>query len=979
MELTGHQKKRIKLIKNRGGGSGESKEDAFASFLTSTTVRCCRYADTNKVMGRTFGMCVLQDFEAMTPNLLARTVETVEGGGLVVILIKTLHSLRQLYALSMDAHKRFRTESHTEVVGRFNERFLLSLAACNAALVLDDELNVLPVSSHSRTVEPLPPSNPPAEAPALTELKASLKDTQPAGSLVRVATTVDQAKAVLTFVDAVAERTLHTTVTLTAARGRGKSAALGLAIASAVALGYSNIFVTSPSPENLKTLFEFLLRGLDALGFKEHGDYDLVQATNPALAKAIVRVNIFRAHRQTVQYIAPTDAHKLGQAELVVIDEAAAIPLPLVKALLGPYLVFLSSTVNGYEGTGRSLSLKLIKQLREESAAAVGSSTGRVLREVLLEEPIRYASGDKVEGWLNKLLCLEATSQVRPLVHGCPNPADCQLFYVSRDALFSFHDVSEKFLQQMMALFVASHYKNSPNDLQLLSDAPAHHIFVLLGPVLKPDEIPDILCAVQVSLEGEISRESVEKAQAHGLKAAGDLIPWTVSQQFQDADFPMLSGARVVRIATHPDHMHMGYASRTLEQLKLYFQGDIPNLDEVDADAGEMAADSDELDVGLDQELHPRSKLPPLLLQLSQRKPEHLHYLGVSYGLSHELLNFWMKNDFSPVYLRQVASDITGEYSCIMLKALRPDAEAVGNAEWLRQFVDDFRVRFCHLLAYEFRSFSPALALRVALPTGHVACSKPLGRGELAFLFSEFDLRRLRSYAANLVDYHVVMDLVPRLGLLVFCQRLEGVQFMASQLALLAAVALQCRTLESVADELHLEINQVMALFNKCVRKIVDCLAELQEQRTADELCLPTAEAAATKMRPLAQTVDEDLAEAQEDDVKAKEKDGAMPVDPIAAAAGDTVGAAQLARQLHLAAFKIDEAADFDRAMLSTRGVPNVVSIASRKRAAAEEIRRQRRAENQEHAADLPLSANPAHRRYAKPSNKKVRIAGKSV
>lgn len=48
-----------------------------------------------------------------------------------------------------------------------------------------------------------------------------------------------------------------------------------------------------------------------------------------------------------LQYIHPADAQKLGQAELVVVDEAAAIPLPLVKSLLGPYLVFLSSTVNG--------------------------------------------------------------------------------------------------------------------------------------------------------------------------------------------------------------------------------------------------------------------------------------------------------------------------------------------------------------------------------------------------------------------------------------------------------------------------------------------------------------------------------------------------------------------------------------------------------------------------------------------------------
>ena len=46
-------------------------------------------------------MCVLQDFEAITPNLLARTIETVEGGGLVVIMLKTMKSLRQLYTMTM--------------------------------------------------------------------------------------------------------------------------------------------------------------------------------------------------------------------------------------------------------------------------------------------------------------------------------------------------------------------------------------------------------------------------------------------------------------------------------------------------------------------------------------------------------------------------------------------------------------------------------------------------------------------------------------------------------------------------------------------------------------------------------------------------------------------------------------------------------------------------------------------------------------
>lgn len=60
-----------------------------------------------------------------------------------------------------------------------------------------------------------------------------------------------------------------------------------------------------------------------------------------------MRVNVFREYRQIIQYVEPTDSGKLSQAELLVIDEAAAIPLPHVKALIGPYNVIMSSTVTG--------------------------------------------------------------------------------------------------------------------------------------------------------------------------------------------------------------------------------------------------------------------------------------------------------------------------------------------------------------------------------------------------------------------------------------------------------------------------------------------------------------------------------------------------------------------------------------------------------------------------------------------------------
>lgn len=120
--------------------------DPFESFISNQNIRYVYYKESEKILGNTYGMCILQDFEALTPNLLARTIETVEGGGIVVILLKSMSSLKQLYTMTMDVHARYRTEAHGDVVARFNERFILSLGSNPNCLVVDDELNVLPLS-----------------------------------------------------------------------------------------------------------------------------------------------------------------------------------------------------------------------------------------------------------------------------------------------------------------------------------------------------------------------------------------------------------------------------------------------------------------------------------------------------------------------------------------------------------------------------------------------------------------------------------------------------------------------------------------------------------------------------------------------------------------------------------------------------------------------------------------------------------------
>jgi len=838
--FSSHRKKKMKQLnkKIKAGKMEIDEENPFEMFIASTNIRYSYYHETHKILGNTYGMCVLQDFEALTPNLLARTIETVEGGGAIILLINSVQSLKQLYTMTMDVHSRYRTEAHQDVVNRFNERFILSLASNHAAVFLDDSLNILPLSNHIKTLEKVTGSPSLSDREEeLVELKNSLQDTQPIGALVNQARTLDQAKALLKFVEAISEKTLRSTVSLTAARGRGKSAALGLAIAAAVGFGYSNIFVTSPSPENLHTLFDFVFKGFDALNYEEHLDYELIQSTNPEFNKAVVRVNIFHDHRQTIQYIHPADAAKLSQAELVVIDEAAAIPLPLVKALLGPYLVFMASTINGYEGTGRSLSLKLLEQLRQQSATIakpdgpnIASMAGRSLHEVELKESIRYRSGDKCEAWLNGLLCLEASCP--NLGGGTPLPQDCSLYYINRDTLFSFHSASESFLHRVMALFVSSHYKNSPNDLQLLSDAPAHHLFCLLGPLSDTTtSLPEVLCVLQVCLEGEISKGSIMAGLQRGQRASGDLIPWTMAQQFQDDNFPQLSGARVVRIATHPEYQRMGYGTRALQLLQEYYMGKIVGVNENTVDDTIDNVEEEELGL-LEESIAPRKNLPPLLLELGERPPETLQYLGTSFGLTPNLLRFWKKAGYVPTYIRQTKNDLTGEHTIIMLKLL----DSSTNSNWLHEFWTDFRRRLVNLLGYQLSLLAPSLALSLLHNKVTETPPSTLSATLLSAHLTAYDVKRLELYSNNMADHHLVTDLIPVLARLVITRQLGALHLSAVQLAILIGQGLQHKTVDELTTELELPASQLLALFNRSIRKLSSVLRSIMEGGIEEKL-----------------------------------------------------------------------------------------------------------------------------------------------
>lgn len=939
LSFSTHRKKNLKLLNKRRKAGLTSDTTIFEQFICTTDIRWCYYHESHKILGQTFDMCILQDFEALTPNTIARTVETVTGGGLIVFLLNSMDSLRQLFTMTMDVHSRYRTEVHKDVVCRFNERFLLSLANNYRCLVLDDRWHVLPLSR--KVLNSTQPRNLSdhssltTEKDELSKLKVALTEGgSPFAPLVKLCITLDQARSLVQFCASIASTyrtpgpsnlpTLRNTpsiasflgtlgaadapgssgravVIVTASRGRGKSAALGLGLSAAFEAGLPNMYVTAPSPENLGTLMYFTLRGLNALGYEEHHDYAVTRSSHPEHNRAVIRIDVRRqTHRQMLVYLPPWElAGHLsngGQnADLVCIDEAAAIPITLVRRfLIDPRMVFMASTINGYEGTGRSLSLKLVKELRNEcrvpeaslrvqpqltSPIGVSNSTvtiqknegahlgngllwedtSRVLYEVTLTEAIRYANGDPVEAWLTELLCLDCGSSIvhdGGVISGAYYPPvdQCNLYYVNRDTLFAYHKSTEVFLHRLMALYVASHYRNSPNDLQLLSDAPAHHIFCLLAPY-DPDsgKVPEILCVLQVCLEGRINKSRVLRGLSRGLRPSGDLIPWTISQHFCDSEFGELSGARIVRIATHPDYQNLGYGTRALDLLHDYYGGKVKSKScEADGLSMEcelavvsssrkttpggngtvtmMDFDDEDEDItgGMDTiykspsydrndtrtdslpsllteaiERRSPSSLPPLLSRLSERPPEELHYIGVSFGATPVLLRFWKRAGYIPVYLRQTLNELTCEFSCIMLSQLRQHPSATDKSvDWLLTYHLDFTQRFMRLLPGCFRHMDAAYALELLQHkmTRHIS-NRELTVSELRDLFTPIDLDRLHSYVRSMVDFQVVSDLLPRLASLYFDKRFPKMRMNKTQQTILLGLGLQHKTVERLASE----------------------------------------------------------------------------------------------------------------------------------------------------------------------------------
>jgi len=149
-----------------------------------------------------------------------------------------------------------------------------------------------------------------------------------------------------------------------------------------------------------------------------------------------------------------------------------------------------------------------------------------------------------------------------------------------------------------------------------------------------------------------------------------------------------------------------------------------------------------------------------------------------------------------------------------------------------------------------------------------------------------FDLKRLESYSNNMLDYHVVLDVLPTVASLYFQKRLvgrstdesteapgtsseekEAVHLSAVQSSILLGLGLQRKTVEDLEGELDVPVSQLLALFTKIVRKISKRLVGIQKEAIGRELPPAATNTTETRMiekdwKPVGQQMDEELDEA---------------------------------------------------------------------------------------------------------------------
>lgn len=313
---------------------------------------------------------------------------------------------------------------------------------------------------------------------------------------------------------------------LTADRGRGKSSALGLAAARLMTQGTRIIKVTALHIDNTEQIFNHAQR--------------MLAIPNPTKNELTYQGNVLS--------FKPIDELLKSEENIniVLVDEAASLPIHMLIKLANkfPRIVF-SSTVHGYEGSGRGFEMRFIKQL---SLLKPGFKRTHML------QPIRWYKEDTLEQfWFNTMFHNEKNIENNDSIN---QEINCQ--HISKMQLLNDREL----LASLFKLLVDAHYQTSPDDLQRLLDAPEIECFILTTG-------NNLLGVAQIVKEGgEPIKELVVGVANCSRRVKGHLVAQNITSYYNNMPFLLAQQWRISRIAIHPEHQRKGLGNQLIKYIE---------------------------------------------------------------------------------------------------------------------------------------------------------------------------------------------------------------------------------------------------------------------------------------------------------------------------------------------------------------------------------------------------------------------------
>jgi len=241
----------------------------------------------------------------------------------------------------------------------------------------------------------------------------------------------------------------------------------------------------------------------------------------------------------TLRFLPPDELRRtLPPGDVVMVDEAAAIPVPLLADLLAHYprMVF-ATTVHGYEGHGRGFALRFQEHLQRHAP-------GYRRRE--MSEPVRWSRSDALEPLVFRALLLDAEASV-------PRTGDWQIRQLGQEDLLHHPSL----LDQVHGLLVQAHYRTTPDDLRVLLDGPNIRLLVACSG-------ETVGAALLAAVEGGLPA-GLEPAIRRGeRRVAGHVLPQVLAAQAGMREAMTLCCWRVLRLAVHGGCRRQGLGSAML-------------------------------------------------------------------------------------------------------------------------------------------------------------------------------------------------------------------------------------------------------------------------------------------------------------------------------------------------------------------------------------------------------------------------------